>query len=68
MPASYRSALRPSSPCQDSPCQDRLVKALRLAGISSIEAANERLQGYLPKHNAQNGHIERLAAREIHRE
>lgn len=33
--------------------QDRLVKALRLAGISSIEAANEWLQGYLPKHNAR---------------
>ncbi len=33
--------------------QDRLVKALRLAGISSIEAANEWLEDYLPKHNAR---------------
>ncbi|HVZ44511.1 MAG TPA: ISNCY family transposase [Ramlibacter sp.] len=31
--------------------QDRLVKALRLAGISSIEAANAWLPGYLAEHN-----------------
>jgi len=33
--------------------QDRLVKALRLAGISSIEAANAWLPGYLAEHNAR---------------
>lgn len=33
--------------------QDRLVKALRLDGITGIEAANEWLQGYVPKHNAR---------------
>jgi transposase len=31
--------------------QDRLVKALRLAGISSIEAANAWLPAYLAEHN-----------------
>jgi transposase len=31
--------------------QDRLVKGMRLSGISSIEAANEFLSGYLVKHN-----------------
>jgi transposase len=31
--------------------QDRLVKAMRLAGISSIEAANAFLPGYVEKHN-----------------
>lgn len=33
--------------------QDRLVKALRLERISSIEAANQWLQAYLPRHNAR---------------
>lgn len=33
--------------------QDRLVKELRLAGISTIEKANEFLKEYLPKFNAQ---------------
>lgn len=33
--------------------QDRLVKALRLAKISTIEAANAWLTGYLVKHNAR---------------
>lgn len=33
--------------------QDRLVKALRLDGISSIDAANEWLQAWLPQHNAR---------------
>lgn len=33
--------------------QDRLVKALRLAGISSIEQANAWLAGYLLEHNAR---------------
>lgn len=32
--------------------QDRLVKALRLAGINDLESANEHLrQSYLPEHN-----------------
>jgi hypothetical protein len=33
--------------------QDRLVKELRLAGISTIPEANEFLKTYLPKFNAQ---------------
>ena len=33
--------------------QDRLVKALRLAGIDDIEAANAWLAGYLAEHNAR---------------
>ncbi len=36
--------------------QDRLVKALRVAAISSIEAANAWLPQYLAKHNARFGH------------
>ncbi len=35
--------------------QDRLVKALRLAGISSIEAANAWLPAYWAEHNARFG-------------
>jgi hypothetical protein len=33
--------------------QDRLVKELRLAGISDMEAANKFLDTYIPKHNAR---------------
>ena len=33
--------------------QDRLVKAMRLAGIEGIDAANTFLQTYLPQHNAR---------------
>lgn len=33
--------------------QDRLVVELRLAGASTIEAANEVLADYLPRHNAR---------------
>ena len=33
--------------------QDRLVKELRLAGVSSLEQANAFLGSYLPKYNAQ---------------
>lgn len=33
--------------------QDRLVKAMRLARIADIEAANAFLQTYLPRHNAR---------------
>jgi len=33
--------------------QDRLVKALRLADISDVDAANAFLEHYLPQHNAR---------------
>ena len=33
--------------------QDRLVKEMRLAGISTIEGANKFLEEYIPKFNAQ---------------
>jgi hypothetical protein len=33
--------------------QDRLVKALRLAGIDTIEAANAWLPGFIERHNAR---------------
>lgn len=33
--------------------QDRLVKEMRLAGISTLEQANSFLEGYLPKYNAR---------------
>ncbi len=36
--------------------QDRLVKALRLAKVSTIEAANAWLPPYLAKHNARFAH------------
>lgn len=40
--------------------QDRLVKELRLRGISAIEAANRYLWGdYIPKHNARYGVVPR---------
>ncbi len=35
--------------------QDRLVKAMRLAGVNGIEAANAFLQTYLPAHNERFG-------------
>lgn len=42
--------------------QDRLVKELRLRGISTMEAANRYLQGdYIPKHNARYGVAPRSA-------
>lgn len=46
--------------------QDRLVKEMRLAGISSLEEANRFLETYLPKFNAQ---FEREAPRpgDLHR-
>jgi len=33
--------------------QDRLIKEMRLAGIQTLEAANEFLEGYLPHYNAR---------------
>jgi hypothetical protein len=35
--------------------QDRLVKEMALAGVKTIQEANEFLQLYIPKHNAQFG-------------
>jgi transposase len=35
--------------------QDRLVKAMRLAGVNDIEAANSFLQTFLPAHNERFG-------------
>ena len=46
--------------------QDRLVKELRLAGISSIEAANAWLPGFIASHNARFGR-EPANAKDLHR-
>ena len=46
--------------------QDRLVKDLRLAGISSIEAANAWLPGFVASHNARFGR-EPANAKDLHR-
>jgi hypothetical protein len=46
--------------------QDRLVKELRLAGISSIEAANAWLPGFTAAHNARFGR-EPANAKDLHR-
>ncbi len=46
--------------------QDRLVKALRLAKISTIESANAWLPQYLDKHNARFEHPA-AAATDAHR-
>jgi Winged helix-turn helix len=46
--------------------QDRLVKELRLAGISSIEAANAWLPDFLASHNARFGR-EPANAKDLHR-
>jgi len=35
--------------------QDRLVKAMRLAGVSDLAHANAFLAGYIPRHNARFG-------------
>ena len=56
--------------------QDRLVKELRLAGVSTLEAANQFLEGYLPIYNrrfavppaqAADLHRPRPAPRELDR-
>ena len=39
--------------------QDRLVKELRLAGVTTREAANAFLEAYLPRHNRHFGHVPR---------
>jgi hypothetical protein len=46
--------------------QDRLVKELRLANISSIEEANIFLQGYLAKHNRRFA-VKAAQAGDMHR-
>ncbi len=46
--------------------QDRLVKELRLKGISSIEEANRYLPEYLKRHNAQFA-VMAEEARDMHR-
>jgi transposase len=52
--------------------QDRLVKELRLAGISTVEKANEFLKEYLPKFNRQfsvipqsNNNLHQALSREL---
>lgn len=42
--------------------QDRLIKELRLARVSTVEEANEFLNTYLPKFNAQFSVVPRLTA------
>jgi hypothetical protein len=46
--------------------QDRLVKELRLAGISTIEEANKFLKAYWPKHNKRFG-VQPLKEANLHR-
>lgn len=46
--------------------QDRLVKALRLAGIATIEAANQFLETWLPRYN-QRFAVQPAAAADLHR-
>jgi hypothetical protein len=46
--------------------QDRLVKELRLAGISSVEAGNQFLEGFREHYNARFGRPARDAA-DVHR-
>ena len=46
--------------------QDRLVKELRLAGVSTVEAANRFLEGYLPIYNRRFAVLPAQAA-DLHR-
>ena len=46
--------------------QDRLVKELRLAGVSTLEAANQFLEGYLPIYNRRFG-VRPAQAADLHR-
>ena len=46
--------------------QDRLVKALRLASISTLEAANAWLPQYVARHNARFGRVP-ASAQDAHR-
>ena len=46
--------------------QDRLVKELRLAGISTIDVANAWLPGFIAEHNARFGRAP-ANAKDLHR-
>ena len=46
--------------------QDRLIKEMRLHGISTIKEANEFLEWYLPQHNKRFG-VEPAAEGDLHR-
>ena len=46
--------------------QDRLIKELRLAGITTLEAANAFLEAYLPRYNARFAVVPAAAA-DLHR-
>src|SRR6202163_2615070 len=46
--------------------QDRLVKELRLAGISTVSAGNAWLPGFMTTHNARFGRAP-LNAKDLHR-
>ena len=46
--------------------QDRVIKEMRLAGVSNIEEANKFLEGYLPKYNKRFSVIARSSA-DLHR-
>lgn len=46
--------------------QDRLIKEMRLEGISTIEQANEFLESYLPRHN-QKFARQPLKSKDLHR-
>ena len=55
--SSIHAGLRPAWPEKEVKVdKDGLVKALRLAKISTIEAANAWLPQYLDKHNARFEH------------
>ncbi len=46
--------------------QDRLVKEMRLEGISTLEQANEFLEEYIPRHN-QKFECQPLESQDLHR-
>jgi len=47
--------------------QDRVIKEMRLAGVSTIKEGNKFLRGYLPKHNKRFG-VEAAVKGNMHRE
>jgi len=46
--------------------QDRLIKAMRLAGIKTLEEANKFLESYWPRHNGRFMKVPR-APKDLHR-
>jgi transposase len=46
--------------------QDRLVKGMRLEGVSSLDQANEYLDSYLPNHN-QKFSVQPFSDKDLHR-